>query len=217
MPPKIPEKLEALLEAIRADDVAAVSAALLAGADVNGRSWNNRTPLHYAVSCADSAIVQMLIDNNADPNLEDDSGFTPLHLAVTAKNLAQAEILLNGGADINFQIGNGVAPIHSAFFQDMCEAETARMEFMLTRGADLSVTMPRNGREMTVVELAQDAALNASHGGVLLSVVETWIEMREQIQGILGQHELKQIAETAEKDIGKIRQSARASKNRFRL
>ncbi len=69
-----------LLDAIRARDVAAVRAALDAGADPNEVAEYKRTPLHLAVRESTEA-AELLLDRGANPNAADEGGRVPLHLA----------------------------------------------------------------------------------------------------------------------------------------
>lgn len=58
-----------------------------AGADMNGKNVQQRTPLHLAVNAhsgkADSSsqVVEFLLDHGADPFAQDNTGSIPLHIA----------------------------------------------------------------------------------------------------------------------------------------
>lgn len=206
-----------LLNAVRADNFKAVQDALDRGADVNVRATHQRTPLYYAATEAGCLVLTLLLQHGAKPDMADEDGLTPLHQAVIAKNFDHAEILLKNGANINFQEDSAPAPLHSAFFRDLRDGETDRVVFLLARNADTAVTMKRGGREMTVIEVVEDTAENFAHARVLLRSINACLETRDQIQEILKRHELKRIAEAAEKGIKKVGQSSRANKNRFKL
>lgn len=206
-----------LLDAVRANDFTAVQGALDRGADVNVRTTHQRTPLYYAATEAGCLVLTLLLQRGAKPDIADDDGLTPLHQAVIAKNFDHAEILLKNGANINFQEDRGPAPLHSAFFQDLRDDETDRVVFLLARNADASVTMQRGGKEMTLIEVAEDTMENFPYARTLLKSINTCLETRAQIQEILRQQKQKEIAEAVEKDIRQVAQSARANKSRFKL
>ena len=78
----------ALLEAVRvprrADCLAAIRAALEAGADVNARSALGSTPLHYSARFNEdaeglTAAVEALLAAGADVRAKDSGGHEPLH------------------------------------------------------------------------------------------------------------------------------------------
>lgn len=72
-------KLEA---AVRADDRAAIAAALAAGANVNARGIHSITPLMIAVDRLKRNAVTELLAAGANPNLKADDGASPVSLAV---------------------------------------------------------------------------------------------------------------------------------------
>lgn len=66
------------------------------GADVNKTGW---TPLHYASTSGDTAIIQMLLDENAYIDAESPNGTTPLMMAAMYGTPAAVKLLLDSGAD----------------------------------------------------------------------------------------------------------------------
>ena len=50
-------------------------------AEVNFKSSDGSTPLHWATMMAHKDVVQLLLDNNADVNAKATNGWTPLHMA----------------------------------------------------------------------------------------------------------------------------------------
>ena len=88
--PLTPLPQDALINAVkvprRTECVAAICAALEAGADVNSRSSMGWPPLHYAASCNTDAValtaaVEVLAAAGADVRAKNNYGREPLHRA----------------------------------------------------------------------------------------------------------------------------------------
>ena len=72
--------------------------------DVNARTDEGKTPLHYACSeyrIDRFPILEFLLDRGADIDAIDDEGLTPLHCAVDMENLPTVLFLLERGADVD--------------------------------------------------------------------------------------------------------------------
>jgi ankyrin repeat protein len=78
------DKADALSEAARKGDAAAVKKLLDDGVDVNTKFRYNRTSLSFAADRGHVDVVKVLIDRGADPNIKDTFyGATPLAWAVS--------------------------------------------------------------------------------------------------------------------------------------
>lgn len=66
------------------------------GADVNKTGW---TPLHYAATSGNVAIIQMLLDENAYIDAESPNGTTPLMMAAMYGTPEAVKLLIDSGAD----------------------------------------------------------------------------------------------------------------------
>ena len=66
------------------------------GAQVNKPGW---TPLHYAATGPNPAVVQLLLDRGAEINAESPNRTTPLMMAARYGNEAGVDLLLGRGAD----------------------------------------------------------------------------------------------------------------------
>jgi ankyrin repeat protein len=71
-----------LIHAIWREDVAEVARLLQSGADPNGLSSKEWTPLMQAAEMENIELVELLLRSGADPNVAGEAGSTPLHLAV---------------------------------------------------------------------------------------------------------------------------------------
>ena len=86
-----------------------------AGADRNRTSEEtNYAPVHWAASCPNWQIMQMLLETN-DVELDVPAGSerrTPLYMAYEAKNMTVVKMLLKAGADPEVGDADGRAPLH---------------------------------------------------------------------------------------------------------
>jgi ankyrin repeat protein len=74
-----------LFDAVRGGDIEAIKAALNAGAEVNIRDAQGRTPLLFAAAAGRQDIVNLLLEKGADPNIADNAGRTALHLVLAGE------------------------------------------------------------------------------------------------------------------------------------
>lgn len=89
-----------LLEAARVGDVAAVSALLGAGADVNAARGDGITALHLAAEHGHAGVARPLLDAGAAVGSGTRIGsYTPLHLAARGGHADVVALLLEAGAD----------------------------------------------------------------------------------------------------------------------
>lgn len=97
--PKEPE-LPDLFTIVEQNDPAAITAAIEAGALVNGRNEAGLTPLMTAISSgASTAVIETLLTSGANIDDQAASGTTALMLAAGMGTPAQVIYLLNAGAD----------------------------------------------------------------------------------------------------------------------
>ncbi|CAH0484593.1 hypothetical protein KXD40_007656 [Peronospora effusa] len=67
--------------------------------NVDARSAENLTALHYAVRGGHNECTRLLLMVNADPNAIDERGITPLHLAALGGHALCVKLLLDHHAD----------------------------------------------------------------------------------------------------------------------
>ncbi len=81
------------------------------GADVNKTGW---TPLHYASTAGDVALIKLLLDNFAYIDAESPNMTTPLMMAAHYGSAKAVKLLLEEGADANLKNANGLTAIDFA-------------------------------------------------------------------------------------------------------
>ena len=137
-----------LHRAIPIRNINAIQVLLRAGADVNGRDTDGRTPLIVAGDYSYEALpmVKLLVEAGADLNAQDSKGNTALLLAIgqTAKIDAY---LIEHGADVNLASHEGLTPLMRAAERGAFDIARALIE----RGADVHARM-KNG--LTAVHYA---------------------------------------------------------------
>ncbi|XP_047101632.1 ankyrin-2-like [Schistocerca piceifrons] len=70
-----------------------------AGAAVDARDVDQRTPMHFAAENGHAAVVEVLLAASADPNATDLTGWTPLLWAAARDHADVAALLLAAGAE----------------------------------------------------------------------------------------------------------------------
>jgi cytochrome c len=98
----------AIHDAAKKGDVASISAALDAGADINGRDFMG-PPLYHAVLGAKLEAAKLLIERGADVNAPSIIGIAPLVPAVRKRNIELIKLLLDRGANPNSVLGTQTA------------------------------------------------------------------------------------------------------------
>lgn len=119
-----------------------VGAYINSGADVDGRDYKGRTPLHIAVSRDNTAAVEMLIEHGANPNLASKNGVTPIDAAARTGLFHSLFYMLREAKpeSLNRQDAEGRTSLHWAAIHRF---ETHVLEWMIDKGADPSVCNQR--------------------------------------------------------------------------
>jgi len=79
-------------------DVEEIAHLVRAGADVNARDANGRTPLHVATYRGDAAAVRALLAGKADPNLLDRQRYDAVTIAAVRDDVDTLRALVEHGA-----------------------------------------------------------------------------------------------------------------------
>lgn len=80
-------------------------------ADVNKPGW---TPLHYAATSGNPAVIQLLLDHYAYVDAESPNGSTPLMMAAMYGSLEAVKLLLQAGADATLKNAKGLTALDFA-------------------------------------------------------------------------------------------------------
>ncbi|MFM1803598.1 MAG: hypothetical protein RL136_477 [Planctomycetota bacterium] len=125
-----------LINAVRAGDMAKVSALIASGVDVNERDRaGQRTALHWAAKSGNRPAMEVLIAAKADPNIKDRQGRTPLWGAVETE-LETIKFLIEKGAQVNARDQINSTPLlWAAGF-----GKPEMVAFLLTQKADVKAT-----------------------------------------------------------------------------
>ena len=106
----------------REDGVRVAELLLEHGAEVDRRSKDHWTALHFASQHGKLEVVRLLLDHGAEVNAETDIGEKPLHKVSYGKYRSQedgvrvVELLLEHGADVNTRRNDHCTPLHIASY-----------------------------------------------------------------------------------------------------
>jgi cytochrome c len=138
----------AIHDAAKKGDVASISAALDAGADINGRDFMG-PPLYHAVVGVKLEAAKLLIERGADVNAPSILGIAPLVPAVRRRNIELIKLLLDHGANPNSVLGTQTA-LHLAVQAGCFDCVKALVE----AGADVNA-VTSNGQYRTPLHIAK--------------------------------------------------------------
>ncbi len=90
-----------LIQAIQDRDLSLTHVLVAQGSDVNQRTPQGATPLHFAARSGQFTITQLLLQQGADPGAIYQSEWTPLHFAAKGGHVDIADLLLQHGGLVN--------------------------------------------------------------------------------------------------------------------
>jgi hypothetical protein len=132
-----------LLDAARGGDAARVRELLRKGANVNARTENGITPLHWAAFWGHVDFVRLLLEHGAEVNAREENGWTPLHVAALTGHAEVARLLLERGADPSIRDRDGRTPLDAA--REKGHKEVVRVIEEYERGVGVGVPATRVG------------------------------------------------------------------------
>lgn len=143
-------------DAAKKGDVAALTAALDAGADVNKNS-GGATPLFYAAIRGHAEAANLLISRGADVNLKTKFG-TPLMAAAARQTPELVNILLANGADANAELESQMA-LHVAAERGCLGC----VEALVVAGANVNAQYKSGSEILTLVVTPLHLAIVNNH------------------------------------------------------
>lgn len=150
-----------LFNAIRNHSIKAVQGCIAAGAKLNARLPNRRTPLHEAILKGQTEISLALINAGASVNAKSSSGSTPLHYAAANGLVHVTLALIVAGSRVNEPNEQGKTPLHLA-----AERNFLAIVQILLRVAGANPRL-RDSTNQTAANLAKTPAIKA--------LIETYI------------------------------------------
>jgi ankyrin repeat protein len=133
---------EALIDAARGEDPAAVTALLAEGAGVNTRQADGATALAWAAMRSNTDIAELLLNAGADPDLANAFGVAPLSLAIQNGSAAMVRLLVEHGADPNVARENGETALMTAVRMGQVKV----MRLLLDHGAAVNARENKFGQ-----------------------------------------------------------------------
>jgi ankyrin repeat protein len=125
--------------------------AVAAGADVNERSVDGTTALHWAAHHGDRELVELLLEHGADAAVRNDYGMTALAAAALEGDYAIVKALVEAGADVESPNAEGQTAL-------MVVARTGHVDtaaFLLEHGADINAKEQWGGQTALMWAAAQ--------------------------------------------------------------
>ncbi len=129
---------DAMIEAVRADDLAAIESLLDGGADIDAAGRFGYTPIMVAAIRGNAETVDLLAERGADLGLVSSSGHTALHLAARNGHREAIVTLVANGSPLEASTENryGSTALMIAVSHDQRDA----MDALIDAGADLGAT-----------------------------------------------------------------------------
>ena len=173
---------DALVEAVRGADAAAVRALLHQEVDVNAVGPDGTTALHWAVHRDDLEMADLLIGAGANVRAANRYGVEPLSLASVNGSAAMLEKLLVAGADPNTTRPGGETALMTAARTGKADA----LQVLLEHGADVHAR--ESWKQQSALMWA--AAENNAEAVEVLIEAGADVSARSQVSGPLSSYEV---------------------------
>lgn len=162
-----------LIEAVKAEDAAAVQRLLGVSADANAAAPDGATALHWAAYRDVVPLASLLIDAGAAVDAANDYGVTPLALACENGSAPMVARLLDAGANPDLARMTGETPL-------MTCARTGRLE---TVGALIAAGADPNAAEMARGQTALMWAAGEAHTEVVRALIDAGADVHVRSRG----------------------------------
>ena len=151
-------------------NIEAIKQHFAAGADVDARDKEDKTPLQHAAFHGHKEIVELLIAKGADINAKDNAGNTTLHWAVKGRKNEMVEqmveLLILNGAYVNAKSRSGDAPLDSAIKWKRTEIADFLRKHGAKSGAEDSIHIAARTGNHEAVKQHLDAGTDVNAKGV---------------------------------------------------
>ncbi len=129
--------LHSLIDAIVMGEEALVETYLNLGANVQSKSSEGYTVLHWAAASSEGEkLVPYLLTKGVEVNTQDEKGYSPLHVHALRGRIYGVSCLLHAGADPNLTTKEEkYTPLHLAVMHNQTEV----VSILLSFGADPSM------------------------------------------------------------------------------
>jgi hypothetical protein len=136
------------------------------GANINFKSYQGKTALHWAVLSGNLKMVVYLIGKGADVNAKDRELQTPLHNAAIKRDIDILKYLVLKGADINTKDINGWTPLHYFSYYE----NSIGVKYLIVQGVDLSIRTTRKFMDIQTNSSALDIAALKNNSNIILAL-----------------------------------------------
>ncbi|HSF09133.1 MAG TPA: ankyrin repeat domain-containing protein [Nitrospirales bacterium] len=141
-----------LIQAIQNRNLPQVQKLVIQGSDVNQRTPQGATPLHFSARSGQFTITRLLLQKGADPEAIYQSEWTPLHFAAKGGHVDIADLLLQHGAPVDGFKGN-IHPLHIA----VQEHHHRMASFLLAHGATVKSSFKEGWTALHIAAQTGDA------------------------------------------------------------
>lgn len=163
---------EALIDAARSDDRAAVARLLGRTANVNEREADGSTALAWAAIRRNADVAGLLLGAGANPDLANAFGIGPLSLAIENGAANLVRLLLEHGANPNVARESGETPLMTAVRLGQVEV----VEQLLEHGADVNAREKKFGQNALMWAAGTPATVRLllNSGAEVHTTTKTW-------------------------------------------
>ena len=130
-----------IVDAMARQNGQAVRTLVKQGVDVNSRTADGTTALHWAAHWDDFESVALLLQAGARIDAADDHGVTPLSLAAEHASVRMVDTLLKAGANPNVAQMSGMTPLHEA----VAVGHSQLVSTLLAHKADVNAATTKTG------------------------------------------------------------------------